>query len=308
MTLQQLEYIVAVEKYRQFVRAAAACGVTQSTLSALVQKLEQELDVVIFDRNAHPVCPTPLGLNVLEQARRVLAAAEQLRENVRTMKGDRGGRVKLGVASTIAPYVLPSLFEYNREHHPEVQILAEEGRLPILEQKLEQGEIEVALTATPLRHPSFLEIPIYHEPFVAYVSPTNALYEEEWVDAKEMPQNNLWVLREAYCPKQSTFAFCHRKVDESSYYEAGSVETLIRIVDLNGGYAVIPELHIPLLTEEQQKNIRRFGGEEPKREVSLVIQEHFVREGMLNVLADALKHIIPQEMLVEKIKRYAIKL
>ena len=151
MTLQQMEYIVAVDRYRHFAKAAEACGVSQSTLSALIQKLEQELDVAIFDRSSHPIMPTAIGAEIVARAKKVLFDAAQVRELVAARKGESVGRVSLGIISTVAPYLLPQMLRYLSVRHPDIQLHVEEARVPAMIGRLEKGEIDVALMASPSR-------------------------------------------------------------------------------------------------------------------------------------------------------------
>lgn len=308
MTLQQMGYIVAVDKYRHFAKAAESCGVSQSTLSSLIQKLEYELDVVIFDRNSHPVKPTALGEEIIDRAKKMLFNAEQMRELVSARKGESGGRVSLGVISTVAPYLLPKMIRHLNEEHPDVELHVEEARVPSIISQLERGELDVALLATPLKNDELLEIPVYRERLMAYVSPVTPIHEARCLLTGNLPTDNVWVLREGYCPNRGMFPFCGKESVRQAAYEAGSVETLIRIVDENGGYAIIPELHVPLLSERQQCNVRPLTDPEPAREIALVVHRNFVRERLLNVLADVIKAIIPPQMVNERLKKFPITL
>lgn len=308
MTLQQMEYIVAVDKYRHFAKAAESCNVSQSTLSSLVQKLEFELDVTIFDRGSHPVKPTAVGEEIISRAQRVLFNAAQVRELVATRKGESVGKVSLGITSTVAPYLLPQMFKYLSAHHPDIQLHVEEARVSAILSQLERGELDVALLATPLHNDELLEIPVYRERLMAYVSPDAPIYHETALTADRLPVESVWVLREGYCPNHGVFPFCNRVAGRRAIYEAGSVETLIKIVDQNGGYAIIPELHVPLLRECQQANVRTFTPPEPTREIAFVVHRNFVRERLLNILADAIKSIIPETMLNQRIKKFPIVL
>ena len=161
MTLQQMEYIVAVDKYRHFVRAAEACGVTQSTLSSMIQKLETELDMQIFDRNSHPVRPTAQGENVIRQAQVILYNVAQMKEMVLSERMQESGELHLGVIPTIAPYIIPKLIRHMHSHYPHVQLRLLEARTAVLVEKLERAEIDVALLSTPLDNPKLLEIPLF---------------------------------------------------------------------------------------------------------------------------------------------------
>lgn len=306
MTLQQMKYIVEVDKYRHFAKAAESCGISQSTLSSLVQKLEAELDVTIFDRKSHPVKPTDVGEEIISRAKRVLFNAEQVRELVATRKGESVGNISLGIISTAAPYLLPRMFKYLSVNHPDIQLHVEEARVSTLVSKLERGEIDIALMATPVNNSELLEIPVFRERLMAYVSPESPIFNESVLQTELLPVDSVWVLREGYCPNRSVFPFCNNIIGRHSIYEARSVETLIKIVDENGGYAIIPELHVPLLRKCQQANIRALENPKPTREMAFVVHRNFVRERLLNILADAIKAIIPATMLYQRIKKFPI--
>lgn len=306
MTLQQMEYIVAIDKYRHFAKAAESCNVTQSTLSSLVQKLEFELDVTIFDRSIHPVRPTAVGEEIINRAKMVLFNAAQVRELVAVRKGESVGKVSLGIISTVAPYLLPKMLKYLSDNHPDILLHVEEARVSSIISQLERGELDVALLATPLDNRELLEIPIYQERLMAYVSPNATIYNDTELLTDHLPVKDVWMLREGYCPQRGIFPFCNNITGKQAVYEAGSVETLVKIVDENGGYAIIPELHVPLLRECQQTNVRTLTNPEPTREIAFVVHRNFVRERLLNILADAIKTIIPQTMLNQRIKKFPI--
>lgn len=308
MTLQQLEYIVAVDKYRHFVKAAESCNITQSTLSSLIQKLENELDIIIFDRTSHPVKPTPIGEEIISQAKIVLYNAEQLKELVKLQKEKESGTMKIGTVSTIAPYILPKLFKKLTTEYPQIHLSVEEARISTITDKLLRAELDVAILPTPIDSNELLEIPLYKERFMAYVSPNESFYDREQICVSKMPTENLWVLREAYCPNSSKFTFCCRERGNAAIYEAGSIETLVKIVDENGGFTIIPELHINLLSSEQQKRIKPMCNPEPSREIALVVRKDFVRERLINILAKTIIEVIPQHMINERVKKYSIKL
>ena len=175
-------------------------------------------------------------------------------------------------------------------------------------EKLRIAEIDMAILSTPLDDPKILEVPLYYEKFVAYISPLEPIYERTELSASDMPLDRLWVLEEGHCLRNQVFNFCNQKPHNDSTYEAGSIDTLVKIVDMNGGYTVIPELHIELLSEKQKLNLREIVKPEATREISVVIRHDFVREGMLNAVAECIKKIIPAHMLDARLKKFAIKL
>jgi LysR family hydrogen peroxide-inducible transcriptional activator len=308
MNIQQLEYIVSLDKYRHFVRAAEACKVSQPTLSSLVHKLEEELDVTIFDRNAKPIAPTKIGRQIIDQAKVALYNLSQLKELALSEKHSDSGSLHIGVIPTVAPYVLPRLFTYMREKKRDLELRVSEMRTSVIVDKLQKAEIDMAILATPLENESLLEIPLYYEKFVTYVSPEVPFYNNDYVDTKTMPVDNLWVLQEGHCMRNQVFNFCHMQTSFSTIYEAGSIDTLVKIVDANGGYTIIPELHVPLLTDKQKKNVRPFISPEPLREISLVIRNDYVRERLVNEIVKAVKFVIPEEMIDARLKKFAVKL
>lgn len=299
---------MAVDKYRHFVRAAESCGVTQSTLSSLIQKLEVELDATIFDRTQHPVAPTPLGEEIIAQARVILYNASQMGELVASYKGSAVGDIRLGTVSTIAPFILPQLFRYMSDHHSDINLHVEEARVETIKQKLKRAELDIAILAMPVADEALLEIPIYHERYYAYVSPEDTLYNKESLRTSELTAENIWMLGESYCPNTGQFPFCISDMSNASIYVAGSIDTLMRIVDDNGGYTIIPEMQLPLISPERKAHIREIVDPTPGREIAFVVRKDFVKERMINILADALKSILPDAMLNERLKKFRIKL
>jgi LysR family transcriptional regulator, hydrogen peroxide-inducible genes activator len=308
MTLQQLEYILALDKTRHFVRAADMCGVTQPTLSAMIQKLEDELDCRIFDRSKHPLVPTEVGQQIINQAQVVLYHVNQLKENVRSQKGSLNGNLNLAMIPTVAPYLLPEFISKMKTDYPDIDLKLSELHTDDIIKKLQTAEIDMAILSTPLNDHKILEVPLYYEKFVAYVSPSAPVFREKQISSKSMPLDNLWVLEEGHCLRNQVFNFCDKQVHQSSLYEAGSIDTLVKIVDVNGGYTIIPELHVDLLSESQKKNLRDLVDPEAIREISLVIRHDYVREGMMNAVANSIKKIIPVHMLDARLKKFAIKL
>ena len=306
MTLQQLEYVIALDKTRHFVRAAELCGVTQPTLSAMIQKLEDELDCKIFDRSRQPIEPTEIGKKIIGQALVIVYQANQLKESVRNEKETLTGTLTLAIIPTVAPYLLPRFIASFRNLYPDIELKVSELHTENIIEKLRIAEIDMAILSTPLDDPKILEVPLYYEKFVAYISPKEPIYNRKELSAKDMPLDKLWVLEEGHCLRNQVFNFCHEKPHHNSIYEAGSIDTLVKIVDVNGGYTIIPELHIELLNEIQKLNLRNIVKPEATREISVVIRHDYVREGMLNAVAECLKQIIPDHMLDPRLKKFAI--
>ncbi len=306
MTLQQLEYVLAVNKYRHFVKAAESCQVTQSTLSSMIRKLEEELDIVIFDRNSHPVQPTMAGEDVIRQAQVVIYNARQLKEMTLSERRRTAGDLNIGITPTIAPYIVPKLFTYLRQYYPDINLLPIELHRKGNIERLKHAEIDIAIMSMPEKDDELLEIPLYREKFVAYVSPTDPLFKEQEICYRTMPYERFWSLRDDICfHNQVENAFSE---NATSTYESGSLVTLMQLVDETGGFTTIPELHIPLLTGFRRERIRPLVDPVPTRLVSMFVRRDYVRETILNIVADTVKSIVPAKLMDERILKYPIRL
>lgn len=307
MTIQQLEYIVAVNKFRHFVKASEHCGVTQPTLSMMIQKLEAELDVAIFDRSKQPVEPTTMGIQIIEQAERSLRELNKVKELVVTETESLSGPLHIGVIPTLATYLVPQLIQGFNQNYQSIQLSISEMNTATCIEALKKEKVDMFIAATPLEEEDFFEIPLYYEKFIAYFSENHPKRDVQ-LSASNMPNENLWVLEEGHCLRDQLFNFCERSMPYNQTFEAGSIDTLVRIVDLNGGYSVVPELHLSFLSKTQQANVREINNPPAIREVSIVIRKSFIKERMINAVADTVKAIIPAHMLDERLKKYSIKL
>ncbi len=307
MTIQQLEYIVALNKFRHFVTASKECGVTQPTLSMMIQKLENELDVSIFDRSKHPIEPTEIGLRIINQAEATLRELNKVKQVIIDETEALSGPLRIGVIPTLSPYLIPKFIKEFKMNYPEIQLIISEMNTETLIQALKRESVDMFIAATPLEEDEFFEIPLYYEKFLAYFSKDHPLRDVP-LSATNLPQDNLWILEEGHCLRDQIFNFCQRSLPYNHTFEAGSIDTLVRIVDINGGYSVIPELHMDFLTEAQQINVREINDPPAIREISIVIKNNFIKEKMINAVADTIKSIIPNHMLDERLKKFSIKL
>lgn len=308
MTIQQLRYIVTVDRYRSFAKAADVCGVTQPTLSAMLQKLEEELDLKIFDRTNKSVTPTTAGEKIIRQAEKALMETNRITEIIAEDKGCIGDSLTLSVGPTIAPYVLPKFIKHYREHYPAVNLSIRELKTDLMLDALLRGEIDAGIAISDNIRQGVLEIPLYIEKFYVYLA------ESCWrklpvFKPENLEHENMWIMKEAQCLRDSAFSFCKARSKGHHIYEAGSIDTLIRIVDENGGFTIIPEMHLPFLTDKQRENVRKIEGDcLSQRRVSLYIKEDFIRQRLLNTIIDTLKEYMPKGMLMEGISKYGIKL
>ncbi|MEJ2884031.1 hydrogen peroxide-inducible genes activator [Pedobacter sp. GR22-6] len=305
MTLVQLEYIVAVDTYRSFVGAAEKCFVTQPTLSMQVQKLEETLNVKIFDRSKQPIIPTEIGAQIIEQARLVLQESQKIKEIISSQQQDVVGELKVGIIPTVAPYLLPKVISAMMEKYPELKLLIWEYTTEEIIHHLKTGVLDCGILATPLADNAIAETPMYYENFVTYISKNSKLYKKKTIDADDLEDENIWLLNEGHCMRSQVLNICrstkHNRL-QGLTYNTGSVETLIRMVDINNGATLLPELALEELSNKQLSKVRYFKSPEPVREISLATHKNFIKRRMLNALKEEILNVIPKTMKQKKKK------
>lgn len=298
MTIQQLEYIIAVDKYRHFGQAAESCFVTQPTLSAQVSKLEKELEVILFDRSKMPVIPTEIGAQIITQAKKVVSESKGIFELVSQLKGDISGVIKLGIIPTLAPYLLHRFIKSFLEKYPNVKIQVEEIVTEDIIRKLKNDELDLGIVVTPLNETGILEKPVFYEKFLAYMSKGHSLLKKEKLVAEDLDTNDMWMLQQGHCFRDQVLNLCNQDKFErmNFHYESGSLEGLRNMVNQYTGFTLLPELATFYLSDEEKTRLRRFEGEEPIREVSIVLTRSFLKKKLVELLFKEISDAIPQEM------------
>ncbi|MDO4496352.1 MAG: LysR family transcriptional regulator [Bacteroidales bacterium] len=305
MTFQQLEYIIAVDKSRHFVNAATACGVTQSTLSSTIQKLEAEIDVIIFDRSKHPIEPTPMGRQVIQQAEIILHNSSMLRQMVKSHREEERGQLRIGMIPDVAQVVFPPFARIVKENNPLVEPHIHALPPAALINMLQRSELDmVIVSAGDILDTNLLSFDLWTERFVLYVSPASVLYNRENLRPEDLQNGEIWVLRDFHDSYPQLTEVIHRETMHTSFLDCGNLPTLISAVDVNGGYTLIPETCAQFLSAEQKSNIRRVNSGKFFRTTVLAIRKDFMREGMLNIVTNAMKRIIPREMLSSRLLNF----
>lgn len=299
MTLQQLEYIRALDIERNFVRAAERCFVTQPSLTMQVQKLEEQLGVKIFDRSKKPLIPTPTGERIIEQAYNVLRESERLKELVKEQEGKLTGELKVGIIPTLSPYILP-LFVPNFEvSYPKIRLVVQELQTITIVEKLRKDELDFGLLVTPLAEKGIHEDPLFNEPMIGYVGPKHRLFDKEKIDISDLDLDDTWLLSEGHCLRAQVLNICKAHQNDESHnfvFESGSLETLERLVESHRGMTILPFLATLNLNKQQRKMLREFNGTAPMREVSIVTNRIHVKTAMIEALKQAILDSVPQEL------------
>ncbi|TXK52058.1 LysR family transcriptional regulator [Pontibacter qinzhouensis] len=302
MTIVQLEYLLAVDTFRHFSTAAENCFVTQPTLSMQLQKLEEELGVLLFDRSRVPVRPTEIGKEIIAQARVVVAESKKIQEIVQNQKQELSGVLRVGVIPTLAPYLIPLFITNFMEKYPQVQMVVQELLTNEIIEKLNHEHLDVGLLVTPLEDKTIRELPLFYEAFVAYVNKKHLFADQQTIDPAELDLEDLWVLNEGHCFRSQVLNICNRggKAIGSNAghldYKSGSLETLKRIVESQHGLTLLPELSVLDMPEEKRKLVRLFQEPQPLREVSLVVHRSFLKKRLVEALKAEIMAAVPPEI------------
>ncbi len=291
MTLQQFQYMVAIDTHRHFARAAEACFVTQPTLSSMVKKLEEELGVVLFDRSKSPVVPTAEGVALVAQARVVLKEVQALKEMADASRDEHAGELRIGMIPTLAPYLLPLFLGELLRKHPALNVSVEELTTETIIEHLERGQLDVGVLATPLGVPGLKEEPLFNERFLLYVSPEEGIGKKHYVLPSEIHPDRLWLLEEGHCLRSQVMDLCELRERSEGLgrfsYVSGSIEALMRMVDVQGGLTVVPELATIGMGPAQRARLREFRSPVPVREIGMVTYRHSVKERLQGLLRDS---------------------
>lgn len=303
MTTVQLHYIVELDNYRHFARAAEACHVTQPTLSMQVHKLEDELGVLVFDRSKQPVTPTEIGKRIIEQARVVLHEMGRIEQITQEAMGNYEGEFHLGIIPTVAPYLIHRVLPTIRKMLPQVRLVIEELQTDAILEKLRKDQLDAGIMATPLDERGIMEMPLYYEPFMAFIPEAHRLGSEKFITNSELDINDLLLLNEGHCFRNSVLNLCDQTVireDKSVRLESGNFDTLIRLSEQGYGMTLLPYLTAIDLPEESKDKVKPIAEPRPTREISLVYSRTQLKIGVIEKIASAIKASIPSKLLEEK--------
>lgn len=295
MNLQQLEYILAIADYQHFGRAAEACHVTQPTLSTMVKKLEEELAVRIFDRHEQPIQPTTTGRLILEQARLILRQVDNLHQIVAEQRQECAGQLRIGIIPTLAPYLVPRFLPRLLQRYPGIELQISEAITDKLIQQLVENRLDVAILVSPLQRASLRITPLFYEEFYVY---SRYDHSRAYILAEDIDPDKLWLLEEGHCFRSQVLNICALSRSRSLRveYRSGSIETLKRLVEVEDGLTILPELATLEFNATERARLRPFSPPSPVREVSLAVHQDFIRSGLLQALHDTIAAVIPGPM------------
>lgn len=293
MNIQQLEYLIAVDKFKHFGKAAQACFITQPTLSAMIQKFEEELDVKVFDRTTHPIRTTDVGVQIIEQAKKVIDSINELRNKADLLNNVLGGKINLGIIPTVSTYILPAeIFDFLKKN-PKIEMNVKEITTENVIKGLKSGELDAGIIATPYDAASeFYQEFLFNEELMIYTS--DPKYKKDtYVIPEELDVDKVWLLEEGNCLRTQFENIC--KLKENSMkpknleFVSSNINTLIQMVDRVGGISIMPELAQSQLSKEQNDKIVRFRKPFPFREISIIYYKPTYKQKIIDELAESVR-------------------
>lgn len=301
ITLSQLEYILAVDKYRHFQNAADHVFVTQPTLSMQIKKLEEVLGVLIFDRSRQPVQPTPIGQLIIEQAREAVNAARKIEEIIEEDQGEPGGDLKVGIIPTIGPYLLPGLISVLTAKS-NIEFRFEELLTDAVVEKIKSGALDAGIVSTPLHEKGIDEIILYYEPLWVYASQDHPLLELDQIHPDDLVSESLWLLTDGHCFREHVLKLCHSNIPggfNKFRYTTGSLEALMRIIDIQFGYTLLPQTATTAISPEKSQFLRKFAKPVPKREISIIVRKGYLKRRLVNLLREEIINNLQAGLILE---------
>jgi len=300
-TITQLEYLVAVDKEKHFGKAALLCHVSQPSLSAQIQKLEDELDTIVFDRSKKPILCTEIGKQIIAQAKVILKEHKKLIDLASEVGHEAKGEFNLAVIPTLSPYLIPLFIGEFSKKYPKVALKISETKTEDIIQLLIKDEIDAGLLVTPLHDDRLIERHLFFEPFYAYIAVDHPLNKKKSLAESDLENKSLWLLEEGHCFRNQVLKVCSlnnkKPVLPNVEFTSGNLETLKNLIRKNSGYTLLPELALAGLTDQDiQNHIRTFKNPVPTREVSLVYSRSFLKETIIEALEQSIIQNLPKRI------------
>jgi LysR family hydrogen peroxide-inducible transcriptional activator len=305
MTITQLHYVLAVAEHQNFTKAAQKVFVTQPTLSMQIQKLEDELDVLIFDRSKKPIELTETGKKIVQQARNIVNESDRIQDIVDQQKGFVGGLFRLGIIPTVMPTLLPMFLKTFIKKYPKVKLKIEELHTEAIIEKLQDGHLDAAIAATPLELPSLKESPLYYEPFVGYIPEGHRLRKKVKLEVDDLDLDDILLLQDGHCFKEGILNLCkstRTSGDDHFQLESGSFETLVKLSNEGLGMTLLPYLQTMEMSENEKQNLKMFSEPSPAREVSLIYNKSELKMQIIEALRTTIAGVIRGAITFQNVK------
>ncbi|MBS7788077.1 hydrogen peroxide-inducible genes activator [Flavobacterium sp. CYK-55] len=305
MTITQLQYVLAVAEYRNFTLAAEKCFVTQPTLSMQIQKVEEELNIIIFDRSKKPIQLTEIGQKIVSQAKNIVNEANRMQDIVEQEKGFIGGEFRLGIIPTIMPTLLPMFLNAFIKKYPKVKLIIEELNTGEIIDKLKNGHLDAAIAATPLMEEKIKEVVLYFEPFMAYVPTSHQHYQKTELEVADLNLDEILLLQDGHCFRDGILNLCkniNRNEHNHFQIESGSFETLIKLADEGLGITLLPYLHTMDINEKDRSKLKHFIEPKPAREVSLIYPKTELKIQIIDALRATIAGVVKGAIVFQNVE------
>ncbi|AWI26671.1 LysR substrate-binding domain-containing protein [Flavobacterium pallidum] len=306
MTITQLQYVLAVAEYKNFTLAAEKCFVTQPTLSMQIQKIEEELNILIFDRSKKPIQLTDIGQKIVTQAKNIVNEADRIKDIVEQQKGFIGGEFRLGIIPTIMPTLLPMFLNNFIKKYPKVKLIIEELNTEEIINRLKNGHLDAAIAATPLEEEKLKEIVLYFEPFVAYLPESHAMANKKEIEVSDLNIEEILMLQDGHCFRDGILNLCKSNGGGNNNgnfrLESGSFETLIKLADEGLGTTLLPYLHTLDLSDKDKVKLHQFKEPKPAREVSLVFPKTELKIHIIDALRSTIAGVIKGAIVFQNVQ------
>lgn len=305
MTITQLYYVLAVAEHQNFTKAAEKCFVTQPTLSMQIQKLEDELDIQIFDRSKKPIELTEVGKKLVKQAKNIVNESYRIKDIVDQEKGFIGGEFKLGIIPTVMPTLLPMFLKNFIKKFPKINLKIEELTTDEIISRINDGHLDAAIAATPLENESIKERVIYYEPFVGYIPESHRLNILKELETSDLDINDMLLLEDGHCFRDGVINLCKAFKDnneETFQLESGSFETLIKLSNEGLGMTLLPYLHALDIQEKDKSKLRYFKEPSPAREVSLIYHRSELKMHIIDALYNVISGVVRGAIAFQDVK------
>lgn len=305
MTITQLYYVLAVAEHQNFTRAAEKCFVTQPTLSMQIQKLEDQLNILIFDRSKKPIELTEVGKKIVAQAKNIVNEADRIQDIVDQQKGFIGGEFKLGIIPTVMPTLLPMFLKTFIKKHPKVKLKIEELNTPEIISRINEGHLDAAIAATPLDNENIKERVLFYEPFVGYITPSHRLNKKKTIEINDLEIDDMLLLEDGHCFRDGVINLCKsfkKHGDDTFQLDSGSIEMLVKLSNEGLGMTLLPYLHTLDLKSGEKGNLRYFNDPSPAREVSIIYPKSELKMQIIDALQNVISGIIRGAIAFQNVK------
>lgn len=295
MTITQLNYVLAIAEHKNFTKAAEKCFVTQPTLSTQIQKLEEELDILIFDRSKKPIELTDVGKKIVIQAKNIVNESDRIQDIVDQQKGFIGGEFKMGIIPTVMPTLLPMFLKAFIKKYPKVKLKIEELTTEDIITKIKDGHLDAAIVSTPLENETIKERVLFYEPFVGYIPHNHRLSSKKKIAVSDLEIDDMLLLEDGHCFRDGVINLCKafkKQTDDSFQLESGSIETLVKLSNEGLGMTLLPYLHTLDLNEKLKENLYQFNEPTPAREVSIIYHKSELKMQIIDALNNVISGII----------------